>query len=118
MILTLASIITAVAIAYTGIIGFIGMIVPQLIRRYYWRFTLGIQMILNILIGATMMLIADWIGSVLIHPVQIPASIILALIGIQHYFTFCLSNLKIFKHTFNCITWMLRYYFMEDFLIK
>ena len=29
-------------------------------------------MILNILIGATMMLIADWIGSVLIHPVQIP----------------------------------------------
>ena len=37
------------------------MIVPQLIRRYYWRFTLGIQMILNILIGATMMLIADWI---------------------------------------------------------
>ena len=52
---TLASIITAVAIAYTGIIGFIGMIVPQLIRRYYWRFTLGIQMILNILIGATMM---------------------------------------------------------------
>ena len=28
-------------------------------------------MILNILIGATMMLIADWIGSVLIHPVQI-----------------------------------------------
>lgn len=59
LILTLASIITAVAIAYTGIIGFIGMIVPQLIRRYYWRFTLGIQMILNILIGATMMLIAD-----------------------------------------------------------
>ena len=34
LILTLASIIT-VAIAYTGIIGFIGMIVPQLIRRYY-----------------------------------------------------------------------------------
>ncbi|WP_142352009.1 iron chelate uptake ABC transporter family permease subunit, partial [Staphylococcus haemolyticus] len=46
LILTLASIITAVAIAYPGIIGFIGMIVPQLIRRYYWRFTLGIQMIL------------------------------------------------------------------------
>ncbi|MFP3490992.1 iron chelate uptake ABC transporter family permease subunit, partial [Staphylococcus sp. SIMBA_130] len=31
LILTLASIITAVAIAYTGIIGVICMIVPQLI---------------------------------------------------------------------------------------
>ena len=94
LILTLASIITAVAIAYTGIIGFIGMIVPQLIRRYYWRFTLGIQMILNILIGATMMLIADWIGSVLIHPVQIPASIILALIGIPTLFYILLKQSK------------------------
>lgn len=94
LILTLASIITAVAIAYTGIIGFIGMIVPQLIRRYYWRFTLGIQMILNILIGATMMLIADWIGSVLIHPVQIPASIILALIGTPTLFYILLKQSK------------------------
>ena len=93
LILTLASIITAVAIAYTGIIGFIGMIVPQLIRRYYWRFTLGIQMILNILIGATMMLIADWIGCV-IHPVQIPASIILALIGIPTLFYILLKQSK------------------------
>ena len=75
-------------------------------------------MILNILIGATMMLIADWIGSVLIHPVQIPASIILALIGIPTLFYILLKQSKIFKHTFNCITWMLRYYFMEDFLIK
>ena len=31
-------------------------------KTLLWRFTLGIQMILNILIGATMMLIADWIG--------------------------------------------------------
>lgn len=51
-------------------------------------------MILNILIGATMMLIADWIGSVLIHPVQIPASIILALIGIPTLFYILLKQSK------------------------
>ena len=41
LILTLASIITAVAIAYTGIIGFIGMIVPPtdktLLLEIYFR---------------------------------------------------------------------------------
>lgn len=92
IVLTLASIITAVGVAYTGIIGFIGMVVPQLVRRYYWRFTLGIHMVLNCLIGATMMLIADWVGSTLIHPVQIPASIILALIGIPTLFYILLKQ--------------------------
>ena len=92
IVLTLASMITAVAVAYTGIIGFIGMVVPQLVRRYYWRFTLGIHMVLNCLIGATMMLIADWVGSTLIHPVQIPASIILALIGIPTLFYILLKQ--------------------------
>ncbi|WP_422636068.1 iron chelate uptake ABC transporter family permease subunit, partial [Staphylococcus hominis] len=33
MVLTLSSIMTAIIVSYTGIIGFIGMIVPQLIRR-------------------------------------------------------------------------------------
>ncbi|MEJ7363422.1 iron chelate uptake ABC transporter family permease subunit, partial [Staphylococcus epidermidis] len=56
IVLTIASIITAVVVAYVGIIGFIGMIVPQLVRRYYWRFELGIQMILNTIIGATVMI--------------------------------------------------------------
>ncbi|MCE5090650.1 enterobactin ABC transporter permease [Staphylococcus devriesei] len=86
IVLTLASIMTAIAVAYIGVIGFIGMIVPQLIRQRYWHYTLSVQMTLNILIGATIMLFADWIGSTIIHPVQIPASIILALIGIPTLF--------------------------------
>ncbi|UDI78990.1 iron ABC transporter permease [Staphylococcus taiwanensis] len=92
IVLTLASIMTAVAVAYIGVIGFIGMIVPQLVRRYYWRYTLGLQMMLNILIGATVMILADWIGSIVINPVQIPASIILALIGIPALFYILLKQ--------------------------
>lgn len=92
IVLTLASIMTAVAVAYIGVIGFIGMIVPQLVRRYCWRYTLGFQMMLNILIGATVMILADWIGSIVINPVQIPASIILALIGIPALFYILLKQ--------------------------
>lgn len=97
IVLTLASIMTAIAVAYVGVIGFIGMVIPQLIRRYYWRYTLGIQMVLNILIGATMMLCADWIGSIIINPVQIPASIILALIGIPVLFYILISQSKVLR---------------------
>lgn len=97
MVLTIASVITAVVVAYVGIIGFIGMIVPQLIRRYYWRFELGMQMVLNIIIGAIVMALADFIGSILIHPIQVPASIIMALLGIPVLCYILLSQSKVLR---------------------
>ena len=97
MVLTIASIITAIVVAYVGIIGFIGMIVPQLIRRYYWRFELGMQMVLNIIIGAIVMALADFIGSIVIHPIQIPASIIMALLGIPVLSYILLSQSKVLR---------------------
>lgn len=100
IVLTIASIITAVVVAYVGIIGFIGMIVPQLVRRYYWRFELGTQMILNTIIGATVMIMADFIGSTVIHPIQIPASIVMALLGIPVLCYILLSQYKVLHKPF------------------
>lgn len=97
MVLTIASVVTAVVVAYVGIIGFIDMIVPQLIRRYYWRFELGMQMVLNIIIGAIVMALADFIGSILIHPIQVPASIIMALLGIPVLCYILLSQSKVLR---------------------
>lgn len=97
MVLTIASVVTAVVVAYVGIIGFIGMIVPQLIRRYYWRFELGMQMVLNIIIGAIVMALADFTGSILIHPIQVPASIIMALLGIPVLCYILLSQSKVLR---------------------
>lgn len=97
LLLTIASVVTAVVVAYVGIIGFIGMIVPQLIRRYYWRFELGMQMVLNIIIGAIVMALADFIGSILIHPIQVPASIIMALLGIPVLCYILLSQSKVLR---------------------
>ncbi|MCU5746886.1 iron ABC transporter permease [Staphylococcus sp. SQ8-PEA] len=84
--LIIASIITAVIVAYVGIIGFIGMVVPQLIRRFYTQSSLGFQIVLNLLVGGSVMVLADWLGTTVIYPVQIPASIILALFSIPVLF--------------------------------
>ena len=82
IVLAVSSMITAVVVAYVGIIGFIGMIVPQLLRRFYWQYELGTQMVLNLIVGSTVMVVADFIGGTMIQPVQIPASISMALFGV------------------------------------
>ncbi|CAM4157573.1 iron ABC transporter permease [Staphylococcus schweitzeri] len=92
--LCLASMMTAINVAYVGIIGFIGMIIPQLIRKWQWRQTLGRQLTLNSIIGGQTMVIADFIGSHLLSPIQIPASIIIALIGIPVLFYMLISQSK------------------------
>ncbi|WP_204256437.1 FecCD family ABC transporter permease [Mammaliicoccus sciuri] len=79
--LLLAAIMTAVIISFTGIIGFIGMIVPQVVRRVY-KLPINVQMILNLLIGGALLLIADTVGRIIISPIQIPVGIILSIIAI------------------------------------
>lgn len=85
-VLLIASIITAVIVAYVGVIGFIGMVIPQLVRRSRAYYNLRQQMLLNIVIGGTIMVLSDWLGSVVLDPFQVPASIILALLGIPVLF--------------------------------
>lgn len=85
-VLLIASIITAVIVAYVGVIGFIGMVIPQLVRRSRAHYNLRQQMLLNIVIGGTIMVLSDWLGSVVLDPFQVPVSIILALLGIPVLF--------------------------------
>ncbi|MCG5694312.1 iron ABC transporter permease [Staphylococcus aureus] len=92
--LCIASMITAINVAYVGIIGFIGMVIPQLIRKWQWKQSLGRQLALNIVIGGQIMVMADFIGSHILSPVQIPASIIIALIGIPVLFYMLISQSK------------------------
>lgn len=96
-VLIIASMMSAIVIAYVGIIGFIGMIIPQLSRRIHHRYSLYIQMILNIIIGGTMMVITDWLGAIIIAPVQIPASIILAIIGIPVLFLMLIKSARFLR---------------------
>ena len=95
IVLIVASIMTAVVVAYVGVIGFIGMIIPQLIRKFYWRYQIGLQMLLNIIIGAVVMIIADFIGSTMIQPIQIPVGIVMALLGVPVLFYILIKQTNI-----------------------
>lgn len=80
IILTAASLATAAAVSFSGIIGFVGLIVPHLIRLWFgpdYRRLLP----LSILGGATALLLSDILARILIAPQEIPVGIITALAG-------------------------------------
>ena len=80
ILLIASSLTTAAAVAFSGIIGFIGLIVPHLIRLWFgpdYKRLLP----LSILGGATALLLSDIIARILITPQEIPVGIITALVG-------------------------------------
>jgi iron complex transport system permease protein len=80
LVIIAASLATAAAIAFAGIIGFIGLIVPHLFRLLggpdYRRL-----IPLSILGGATSLLLADVLARRLLAPQELPVGIITALAG-------------------------------------
>ncbi|MTV23375.1 FecCD family ABC transporter permease [Staphylococcus delphini] len=84
-VLILATMISTVIIGFVGVIGFIGMVIPQFVHRLS-RGTLPFKMVLNVLIGGTAMVLADVLGAQLLDPIQLPASVVLAILGIPLIF--------------------------------
>ncbi|HSG45115.1 MAG TPA: iron ABC transporter permease [Anaerolineales bacterium] len=80
ILLIASSLTTASAVAFSGIIGFIGLIVPHLIRLWFgpdYKRLLP----LSILGGGTALLLSDIVARVIITPQEIPVGIITALVG-------------------------------------
>nr|WP_238989574.1 iron ABC transporter permease [Staphylococcus sp. MI 10-1553] len=84
-VLILVTVLSTVIIGFVGVIGFIGMVIPQFVHRMS-RGTLPFKMTLNILIGGTVMVLADILGGQLLDPIQLPASVVLAILGIPLMF--------------------------------
>ena len=80
ILLVAASLTTAAAVAFSGIIGFIGLIVPHLVR-FLWGGDYRRILPLSVLGGAAVLLIADVIARVVMAPQELPVGIITALFG-------------------------------------
>ena len=75
-----ASLVTAVAVAFMGIIGFIGLIAPQMMRRVLGvdhRFLIPATAVT----GAALLLFADTLARTLISPVVLPVGAITSFFG-------------------------------------
>ena len=80
VIIVAASLTTAAAVAFTGVIGFVGLIVPHLVRLL-WSSDYRHLLPLSLICGAAFLLAADVLARTLLAPQEIPVGIITALAG-------------------------------------
>lgn len=92
ILLALSSFIAAMAVAVSGIIGFVGLIIPHAIRL-----VMGpdhrVLLPYSAVVGAIFLIIADTMARTLVSPLEIPVGIITALAGAP-FFLYLLSRKK------------------------
>ena len=80
LLLVAASLTTAAAVAFSGIIGFIGLIVPH-VMRLIWGPDYRRLTPLSIIGGGTALLLADILARVVLAPQVLPVGVVTALAG-------------------------------------
>lgn len=79
-----ASIATGAAVAMTGIIGFVGVLVPHFVRLI-WRTDYRFELPVAALAGATLLVASDAVSRVVVAPSELPVGAFLALIGVPFF---------------------------------
>lgn len=80
-LITLAVALAATSVAAVGPLGFVGLVAPHLARRLAHS-GVGFHLLLTALTGALMVGLADLIGRAAFAPLQIPAGLVTAIIGV------------------------------------
>ena len=80
MLLVTAGVLTAIAVSVSGIIGFVGLVVPHIVRLLVGP---GHRSLLpvSLLLGAAMMGIADLLSRTVIAPNEIPVGVVTTFVG-------------------------------------
>lgn len=84
LLLAIAAALAAVSVVAVGVIGFVGLVAPHLARAIVGaRHTRVIPVAM--LLGGLLVCVADTLGRTLISPAQLPAGLMLALIGAPYF---------------------------------
>ena len=85
-----SSLLAAVAVAFTGPIGFVGLMVPHLVRAIF-GITNRLNILNTVLIGGLFVVIADLISKVIYPPMGLPIGLITSLFGVP-FFVYLLTK--------------------------
>jgi iron complex transport system permease protein len=80
-LIALAVGLAATSVAAVGPMGFVGLVAPHLARRLA-HCGVGLHLVLTTLTGALMVGLADFVGRAAFAPIQIPAGLLTAIIGV------------------------------------
>ncbi len=80
ILLLCASVMAGAAVSMCGLIGFVGLMVPNFVRLVYKGKARG-GMILSTLIGAAFLLFCDTLSRLLVFPYELPCGLLLSILG-------------------------------------
>ena len=91
--LILASVLSGCAVSFAGLLGFVGLVVPHVARRFVGQ-NHGILIPVSALGGAILVLICDLLSRILFAPYEIPVGILLSFVGAPFFLFLILSGRK------------------------
>jgi ABC-type Fe3+-siderophore transport system permease subunit len=75
-----ASMATASAVAVSGLIGFVGLVVPHIARRFVGGSNARV-LPLSLLIGGAFLVLADLVARIVLAPAELPIGVVTAFVG-------------------------------------
>jgi iron complex transport system permease protein len=85
-----ASLLTAAAVAAAGVIGFVGLVIPHVIRLL-WGGDHRFLIPASLLLGATFLVLADALARTAAAPTELPVGVVTAFVGVP-FFVFLLRR--------------------------
>ncbi|WP_435768781.1 iron ABC transporter permease [Nocardioides sp. SYSU DS0651] len=84
LVLVTAALLAAMSVAAVGVVGFVGLVAPHLTRALVGgRHARSIPV--AVLVGALLLGLADLVGRTVVAPAQVPAGLVVALIGAPYF---------------------------------
>jgi len=87
LVLAAVALLTAAAVALSGIVGFVGLIVPHVARRIVGG-DARVALPATAMLGATLVPLADAVARSIAPPIEIPLGVVLAFVGVPAFFYF------------------------------
>ncbi|HEY0023123.1 MAG TPA: iron ABC transporter permease [Longimicrobium sp.] len=79
-----ASLLTASAVAVSGVIGFVGLVIPHIVRMT-WGADHRFLIPASVLLGATFLVLADSLARTVAAPTELPIGVVTAFVGVPFF---------------------------------
>lgn len=91
MLFLITSVLTGISVAIAGLLGFVGLVTPHICRRLVGAESRN-MIWASLLVGGIVLGLADFLGRVIIPMQEIPASVIMSIIGGLFFFALVLRK--------------------------
>ena len=90
--LIISALAVSFSISFTGMIGFVGLIIPHIIRMLFQTSNNAVILPFSALIGGLFLLFCDMLGKTLLAPTEIPIGVITAFFGAPFFLFLALKG--------------------------